>query len=148
MPSLRPCSSMDQNIGLLSRECWFDSNQGHKVKRACGGIGIRVRLRSVWSNPWEFKSPHAHKNAKVCLSLLSTWAKAITGCTCRIKSANRYQRGLFCGGYVLSAHEKTLIPDMLSERATCSRGLLSGFQKVFPRITLDQLRNNCENGCG
>lgn len=22
--------------------------------------GIRVRLRSVWSNPWEFKSPRAH----------------------------------------------------------------------------------------
>ena len=28
--------------------------------RACGGIGLRVRLRSVWSNPWEFESPHAH----------------------------------------------------------------------------------------
>ncbi len=30
------------------------------VEWACGGIGIRVRLRSVWSNPWEFESPHAH----------------------------------------------------------------------------------------
>lgn len=28
--------------------------------RASGGIGIRVRLRSVWGNPWEFKSPLAH----------------------------------------------------------------------------------------
>ena len=28
--------------------------------RACGGIGIRVRLRSVWSNPWRFESSHAH----------------------------------------------------------------------------------------
>ena len=27
---------------------------------ARGGIGIRVRLRSVWSNPWEFESPRAH----------------------------------------------------------------------------------------
>ena len=27
---------------------------------ARGGIGIRVRLRSVWGNPWEFKSPRAH----------------------------------------------------------------------------------------
>lgn len=32
--------------------------------RARGGIGIRVRLRSVWGNPWEFKSPRAHNTTK------------------------------------------------------------------------------------
>ena len=32
-----------------------------RVNWACGGIGIRVRLRSVWSDPWEFESPHAHR---------------------------------------------------------------------------------------
>lgn len=29
-------------------------------QRACGGTGIRVRLRSVCRKTWEFKSPHAH----------------------------------------------------------------------------------------
>ncbi len=29
--------------------------------RACGGIGIRVRLRSVCRKTWEFESPHAHQ---------------------------------------------------------------------------------------
>lgn len=32
----------------------------YKESRARGGIGIRVRLRSVWSDPWGFKSPRAH----------------------------------------------------------------------------------------
>ena len=26
----------------------------------CGGIGIRARLRCVWTCPWEFESPHPH----------------------------------------------------------------------------------------
>ena len=31
---------------------------------ACGGIGIRVRLRSVSRKGWEFESPHAHRVQK------------------------------------------------------------------------------------
>ncbi len=31
---------------------------------ACGGIGIRVRLRSVFRKEWEFESPHAHSMQK------------------------------------------------------------------------------------
>jgi 23S rRNA (pseudouridine1915-N3)-methyltransferase len=32
---------------------------------ACGGIGIRVRLRSVSRKGWEFESPHAHTVCKL-----------------------------------------------------------------------------------
>jgi RimJ/RimL family protein N-acetyltransferase len=32
--------------------------------RACGGIGIRARLRSVFRKDWEFESPHAHTYEK------------------------------------------------------------------------------------
>ena len=40
--------------GALNRSC-FLIIYGHVAE-----FGIRVRLRSVWSNPWEFKSPRAH----------------------------------------------------------------------------------------
>ena len=43
--------------------------------RARGGIGIRVRLRSVWVNPWEFKSPRAHQTKKPS-GFFVWWARA------------------------------------------------------------------------
>lgn len=35
---------------------------GHngRVERACGGIGIHVRLRCVCLTAWRFESSHAH----------------------------------------------------------------------------------------
>ena len=30
------------------------------IRRRCGGTGRHVRLRGVWSDPWEFDSPHRH----------------------------------------------------------------------------------------
>lgn len=38
--------------------------------RARGGTGIRVRLRSVWGNPWEFESPRAHNEQRRQLEVL------------------------------------------------------------------------------
>ncbi len=34
--------------------------------------GIRVRLRSVWSDPWEFESPRAHQ---IILASVIWWAR-------------------------------------------------------------------------
>ena len=31
-----------------------------EIRRRCGGTGRHVRLRGVWSDPWEFDSPHRH----------------------------------------------------------------------------------------
>ena len=35
------------------------------VKRADGGIGIRACLRSMWGNPWRFKSSSAHHPSEI-----------------------------------------------------------------------------------
>ena len=43
---------------------WVRGGIGHlnfsRIEWACGGTGIRARLRSVSRKGWEFESPHAH----------------------------------------------------------------------------------------
>ena len=41
--------------------------------RARGGTGIRVRFRTVWSNPWRFKSSRAHTQRKPTLHQFFVW---------------------------------------------------------------------------
>lgn len=51
------------SLGLALQYLWFDLADGRQVRMVrptgfCsrGGIGRRVRLRTVWGNPWRFES--------------------------------------------------------------------------------------------
>jgi hypothetical protein len=66
-----PAGSKDPILGLRSKAAVsilpapFPSN-GISRKCSRGGIGRRVRLRTVWGNPWRFESSREHHPAKLC----------------------------------------------------------------------------------
>ena len=65
-------SAAEKRLNIVFREGCARHNLRHKRQFVyyieinlekicrCGGIGIRARLRGVWSNPCGFKSRHRH----------------------------------------------------------------------------------------